>query len=414
MKTQKNVFSLVILFFLSGAVNLFASTNATVGLCPGPGFHYTTISAALAAVPPGAVISVCPGNYPEQLLITQAVTLKGIASSTNDAVVIVPPAGGLLQNTTDLDTGIPVAAQILVQNTTGVGIGNLTVDANGSNINGCSPDPEGILFQNASGTVEYAAVRNQSLPPADIGCQSGEGIFVQTSTGTSTVTVENNSVHNYNKNGITGNDVGTTLRATGNYVQGSGIVTNSAAQNGIQIAFGAKGVVNSNTVIDNNYFDPTSSAASDILLYDAAENSNITVNSNTLGNSQIPIGIYTDTPGTYGDGVTVSSNKIIGTSVYDAIDSCTNGNTVTGNTIFDSAESGVHLDASCGGTGNSSTATGNTIMESACAGVLVDPGTNGNTVSPNTYFTVPSTTTNSCPNTPKKKAGKAGRFAPAR
>ena len=90
------------------------------------------------------------------------------------------------------------------------------------------------------------------------------------------------------------------------------------------------------------------SSASDILLYDAAATSGIEVESNVLGNSQIPIAWETyDEYGApeNGNGVTVSSNKVFGTGYYDAIDVCTNNNTVTGNTIFNSAESGVHLDA---------------------------------------------------------------------
>ena len=33
---------------------------------------YPTISAAVAAVPAGSIVSVCPGTYPEQVQITKA------------------------------------------------------------------------------------------------------------------------------------------------------------------------------------------------------------------------------------------------------------------------------------------------------------------------------------------------------
>ena len=161
------------------------------------------------------------------------------------------------------------------------------------------------------------------------------------------------------------------------------------AQNGIEIAFGAAGTIKSNNVIDHVYEDPTAATASDILLYDAESDVGIAVDTNILGNSQIPIGLETDTPGTYGDGVFVEGNKIFGTGAYDAIDLCTNGNIVTTNTIFNSAQSGVHLDAGCTGTGNNNTVKGNTIVESACAGILADPGTSGNTTTTDAYFTVP-------------------------
>jgi hypothetical protein len=387
--------------------------NVAVGLCAAQGTHYLTIQAAVTAVEAQTapnVVRVCPGTYHEQIVITAPLILEGIQSATpaplQDAVVILPPSGGAVQNTTDVCTypnycsnGFPIAAQILVENTTGVTISNLTVDGTGNGLSsGCSVNLDGILFQNASGTVGHVAVRNQLLNDVLTGCQTGDGIYVESSSGTSSVSVTASSVHNYNKNGITGRYAGTTLTATGNYVQGQGTLqVPLAAANGIELAFGAAGTINSNTVIDNVYGDPTSATAADILLFDTEEDVGIEVNSNTLGNSQVPIGLYTDTAGTYGDGVFVESNRIFGTGAYDAIDVCTNGNIVKSNTIYNSAESGVHLDASCGG-GTGETVTNNIIVESACAGILEDSGASG-TTTPNTNWTVPfpvATSTSAC------------------
>jgi hypothetical protein len=386
---------LVVVMALSGRA--FSATVA-VGTCTSL-MNYSTIQGAVNAVPAGSTIRICPGNYHEQVVINQKLTLTGIANSFNDAVVILPPAGGLAASTVDVDTANPIAAQILVQNTSGVLISNLTVDGTGNKLT-CGPDVQGILFQSASGTVNHVAVRNQMPNDVPNGCQVGKSIFVETATGlTSTVLVENSSVHNYNKNGITAHDAGTTLTVTGSYVQGSGVVpSGGAAQNGIEIAFGAAGKISLNTVIDNIYGDPTVADSTDILLYDAAENGAITVSSNTVGNSQIPIAVYTDTA-SLGDGVSVTGNKIFGTSTADAIDVCTNGNTVKTNAIINSAESGIHLDASCGSTGNNNVVSGNTILESACTGVLADTGTAGNTITSNIYYTVPFTvfsTTSRC------------------
>ena len=396
--------ALVVLIALSGYA--FSATVA-VGTCTTL-VHFATIQLAVnsvAAGSTGSIIMVCPGKYPEQVaIIAKGLTLEGIASPAGDAAVILPPATGLVANTADVDTGKPIAAQLLVQNAGPVSISNLTVDGTGNAITGCSTDLQGILFQNASGTVKHVAVRNQVPNGIPNGCQIGESIYVQTAAGQfSTVKVERSSVHNYNKNGITGNDAGTTLTLTGNYVQGAGVVpVPGAAQDGIQLGFGATGTIQGNTVIDNIYGDPTVAASANILLYDTAENSGITVTRNRVGNSQLPIALVTlgDDGANLGDGVTVTDNHIFGTSAYDAIDVCTNGSTVTGNTIFNSAESGVHLDASCGIhfgglTGNNNIATGNTILESACAGILFDPTTTGNTTTPDTYYTVPFPVTSS-------------------
>jgi hypothetical protein len=423
--------ALVVLIGLSGYS--FASTVAvgTNPACQPSLVHFATIQLAVNAVPPGSTIRVCPGTYHEQVLINKNLTLQGVATATQDAAVILPPTTGMVQNTVDVDDASkPIAAQLLVQNTsTAVSISNLTVDGTGNQIGGgCGLDLQGILFQSASGTINHVAVRNQVPNGTPNGCQIGESIYVQTATGLfSTVTVENSSVHNYNKNGITGNDSGTTLTASGNYVQGAGVVpVPGAAQNGIQLGFGAKGKISGNTVIDNIYGDPTVAASTDILLYDTAESSAITVSSNIVGNSQIPIALYTlgDDGANLGDGVSVTSNKVFGTSTYDGIDVCTNGNTVTGNTIFNSAESGVHLDASCGAffggaTGNNNSVTGNTMLESACAGILEDPGTTGNVpITPDTYYTVPfplTSSTGSCPFVAGPvRAKTAHKFSPAK
>ena len=416
------------------------ATYAAVGACTPPNpvtlaHTYATIQLAVTSSAPGTIIQICPGTYPEQVVIGKKLTLLGVVDPTAptvDAAVILPPTTGVVQNASDVDDSHPIAAQIFVHDTFAalVSISNVTVDGFGNQITGCL-DFMGILYQNASGTLNHLAVRNQV--PGDVlsGCQSGESVYVQSGTGkTSKVTVENSSMHNYNKNGITGNDAGTTLNLTGNYVQGSGVILPPvAAQNGIQLGYGAKGSIISETVIDNVYSDPNSYVSADILLVDTAENSGIKISSNVLGNSQLPIVLFTDFAygaSQYGDGVTITGNRIFGTSVYDAIDVCTSGNTVTGNTVFNSAESGIHLDASCGiffggpPTGNNNIATGNTIVESSCAGILADPGTAGNNTTPDTYYTVPFTITSSTgactiPSQFARAKGKtANRYSPKR
>ena len=348
--------------------------------------NFTTISQAIAAVPPGSTIMVCPGNYYEQLLITKRLTLEGVASGNENAAVIYPPAAGLVTNTSDARGA--VAAQILVQGVAGpVKITNLTVDGTGNNYT--SGDIRGILYQDASGTVLHVAARNQ-IPGGTLnGDQSGQGIMVETTSSSSAaLTVEDSSVHNYNKNGIVARYAGASLTATGNFVQGAGSVSGSAAQNGIEIAFsGATGSVKSNTVIDNVYYDPSTASSAGILLYDAKEDGSIQVSGNTVGNTQEGIQIFTDSPGTYGDGVSVSTNKIFGTSSFDAIDVCSSNNIINSNTIVNAAESGVHFDSSCGA-GNANSASSNTFIESACAGYLVDSGTS-NPSPVGTYLDVP-------------------------
>jgi parallel beta-helix repeat protein len=384
--------------FLACISALSAASTVQVGSCLSGLVKFTTIQAAINSVPSGSTIKICPGNYREQLLITDSLILLGVAHAGSDAVVIYPPTAGLVQNTTDQRGA--VAAQILVQSPTStpisVSLSNLTVDGTGNNYN--NDDLRGILYQDAGGTVNHVAVRNEIPGDVPTGIQSGQGIMVETTnfSGPATLNVLSSSVHNYNKNGILARYAGATLNATGNYVQGFG-PTGVIGQNGIELAFGgAAGTIKSNTVIDN-FYTGTDATASDILLYDASDTlGTVTVSGNTVGNSNIGIAIVAATVGTYGDFAAVSGNKVMASSLFDGIDVCSNNNTVTSNTIFNSTESGIHLDASCGTTGSNNSVKGNTILESACAGILQDPGTT-NTIGTNTYYTVPTLVAASCP-----------------
>ena len=399
---------------------LFAAT-VVVGTCKNL-VTFTSIQAAVNAVPSGSTIDICPGTYNEQISINKSVTLVGVPVNTSDAVIILPPTAGLGPNTTSLATGNPIAAQIWVLGPATVNINNLVVDSIGNGQSGCGqPTLVGVLYQNASGTLNHVATRNQWIGGSESdagsnGCQTGLGIFVQSgNSGTSTVNVMNSSVHDYQKNGITGNEVGTTLNVTGSDIVGQG-ATNGAAENGIQIGFGAAGTLTGNMVIDDVWapdtITDTGDAAAGILLYDSAV-SKATVKNNTVGNTQFGIALVTDTSGE-GDGASVTLNKVFGTRIFDAIDVCTNNNIIQTNTIMNSSESAIHLDASCGvfdgGTsGNGNAVTSNTIVD-ACTGILQDSGTT-NTTTPNTYFAAGTTIGSSCTPTPTRQlstGSKAG------
>ena len=139
--------------------------------------NFATIQLAVNSVPSGSTIKICPGNYPEQVLVNKKLTLLGIpnAGGTQDAVVISPPAGGMVVNTTDQKGA--VAAQILVKNTAGpVTISNLTVDGKGNQYN--NDDLRGILYQDASGTVKNVAVRNEVPNDTPTGAHASSVISV--------------------------------------------------------------------------------------------------------------------------------------------------------------------------------------------------------------------------------------------
>lgn len=409
-----------------------AASNTAAGLCSAAGTHYNTIQEAVNAVELLAAprtVRVCPGTYTEQVNITASLTLEGVASGTSDAAVVEPPyPGGLIQNGTDI-FGSPVAAQIFVASTSGsVTVEYLTVDGVGNNLAGCgAPTLEGIYFQNTSGTITHNTVRNQYQ--TDIvdygGCQNGLAINVESPNAGNTVTVSDNSVRAYQKNGITATgaatgpgSLGPSVTISGNYIVGLGAtalnwMTNApAAENGVQVGFGAKGSVSTNTVNDHIWEDDNSSqpynAASGILVYASP---GITVATNDIGSAQF--GISTDDDPFYGpaNGTQVTGNRIAGTQIFDAIDLCSNSNLAHGNIVYGSAQSAIHFDDSCG-SGNNNNATNNTINE-ACAGILQGTGT-GNTQSANGFANVTNTTLTGDVCTPTPGARSEGAKQQAR
>ena len=52
-----------------------------VGTCRHGLQTYPTISQAVSSVPAGSTVLVCPGNYPEQVTITQHLILRGVQSA---------------------------------------------------------------------------------------------------------------------------------------------------------------------------------------------------------------------------------------------------------------------------------------------------------------------------------------------
>jgi hypothetical protein len=357
-----------------------------VGTCLGAS-PYTTIQSAVSAAPSGGTVLVCPGTYPEQVTITQPLNLKGVQAGNMDAAVVTSPAGGVVFNTTNFTHGWPAAGQVLVQNTTGVNISNLTVDGSGNQLSACSPLLTayliGIYYQNASGSVNSVATRNQITN----GCYA-IGIYGETEgSATANFQIFNASVHSYGSAGIVTNQPGMTSKIVGNSIVGPG-PTAPLYQYGIQVGFGATSDVEGNTLVDNVAL--VGSGYLDISIF-IVYSSGAKVANNTVGNSNYGIATQTGS-GAPADHTTIIGNTVLATHndgytsyVGDAIDVCSNNNFIFGNNLYASDESGIHLDSSCGSTGNNNVVDHNTINE-ACAGILADTTTTGNTVKPDNLF----------------------------
>jgi hypothetical protein len=334
--------------------------------CPGSSFN--TIQAAVNAASNGDTIKVCPGTYNEQVRISKDITVRGVSYMNQDAAVVKP-------NVTAPNSSDGIAAIILAENSRNVELENLTVDGASNNINSCNQALAGIYYHNASGEVERMAVRNIRLGAGLTGCQNLYGILVQSDNNRrASVEVVESSVHDYQKNGITANNAGTELYARGNAVSGLG-PTPDIAQNGIQIGFGARGSIEGNTVINNNYSQCTAAkcdfVATNILIY---QSDNVRIANNTTGKSNVNIFVL-------GNRADVSGNTILDSDVFDGIDLVGNNNKATGNSIFNSDDAGVFVQ------GNRNSVKGNLINE-AREGVLEQAPSSNNDLNDNRFYNV--------------------------
>jgi hypothetical protein len=259
----------VLVLTLLGSNQLWASVSfAYVGSCR-PG-SFPTITAALAATPHANVVKVCPGTYPEQVLITYAVTLQGISSANSAEVIIASPPNGLAVNATD-DLGDPIAAQVFVENSPGpTQISDITLDAANNHV--LAPAYiAGIFLQNSPGMVNHVATRNQ------MGGAGGVGVWVEGGTSNPTVTVQNSSIRNFDDIGIwtqtnaaaselavtiTNNDenggFGSGVIANADIAMGPGATTTvshnylAGGATGVIAAASAKGSISGNTMINGD------------------------------------------------------------------------------------------------------------------------------------------------------------------
>jgi nitrous oxidase accessory protein NosD len=355
--------------------------------CPNAGF--THIQDAIDAASPGDHIRICKGTYVEQLTIRKALDIDA-----DSGAVLMPSA--MKPNTTSLFSGAPIATAILVADATDVSISGLTVDGLNNGISECAPDLEGITFQNASGNIVRAAIRNFKLATGLGGCQSGTGLFVQSGGGKiSKVEIEDCTIHDFQKNGITANEIGTTAFIRRNVVTGIG-PTAAIAQNGIQIGFGAGGAIAKNVVTNNEYsacsaVTMCAAVATNILV---TQSDGVEVSGNKAGISQVAIFVN-------GNGAEVERNETFAANVFDGIRVEGNQAEVRRNRVFNGAEAGIFV------MGNNNVLEDNVITEAAI-GILKETGSMGNLIAMNRFFDTPIAVQDPSP------AGLANKIQPQR
>jgi parallel beta-helix repeat protein len=332
-----------------------------------PTAAYTSIQAAVNAAKSGDLIRVCAGTYREQVVIDKSLSLEA-----DNGVIVIP--SDVVANATGPSSGDTIAAIIVVENAENVELEGLIVDGSNNGLTACGPRLIGILYQDASGSIEHNAVRHVRLSSNLPGCQSGNAIEVESSSsGQSIVSIADNSVDGYQKNGITANEPGSNVSITENAVSGLGPTT-GAAQNGIQIGFGAQGRITNNAVADNVYSPCESVAAcpanaTGILIY---QSNGVRVERNTVASSQVGIFIAANNG-------TIAGNTVFHSVVLDGIALVGNGNSVSTNDISSSDDAAVYIQ------GNNNTVFDNEFT-GAAFGIFKISGSSGTNHYGNQYY----------------------------
>jgi len=331
-------FRLLFLFIIGALLvphSIMAATF-TVGTCASP--SYPTISAAVAAATAGSIVKVCPGTYPEQVVISTSLTLEGITSGNASRAVITVPGSGFPMTVTSTIpdfAGKTVTPQVLVT-VPGVNISNITVDGTGASVS--TNVFAGIMYESgSSGIVKGVSTRNQISTGS-----YGAGIWAENGNPSAeSVTIENSSVHDMGDYGIIlgssqnppsltvtilKNDVASSFGGIGNNGANAIITSNLVTL----VTGGSYGIVmdgyRSSTT--GSITSNTVSNANIAAIYDSAQTS-ISIKSNLLWNSaNVGIGINAVN-------ATIELNTITKASVGIEF-SCSKGpNTVKSNTISD-------------------------------------------------------------------------------
>jgi hypothetical protein len=355
----------VALLFISGPV-LAASTFA-VGSCKPLLPSYPTISAAVAAVPAGSTVLVCPGTYPEQVTISQPLTLQGVLLGDSGQVIVTVPPAGLSVNTTSIE-GEAVAAHVLVS-AGPVNITNITVDSAGNNVNGAAPLAGLFYGSGSSGVINQVTTRNQITTATD-GFPLGTGIWAENGNSTNNeVTIQSCSVHDFNNTGIfVIGDQGANLTAV---IRGNNVSAATGTSFGGISVFSAGNVTNNFVTGPGNIVFPSGNDGGISIA-----NPSVTVSNNIVTNWHFGIADF--------DGATYTNNAVLNTGTAISL-LASSGGTANSNIISHSV---LAIELNC----NTHTIMHNTIN---------DAGTGLNDVpssfsSPNNFFNVQTIRNDGC------------------
>jgi parallel beta-helix repeat protein len=240
--------------------------------------HFDSIQDAINAVCPNGTVYIAEGIYDEQLNINKSVTLLGNGKGST-----------IITNTTILTDYFTTSADnypiVYIHNTDAVILENLTVDGAG---NGNSNYRYiGIGLYDAGGTLKNLEIKSIRDTPFS-GSQHGVSIYAYDVSGISrNLLIENCEIYDYQKNALSLSGADLSIEVRNNTITGEG-PTNITAQNGIQVGYGATGIIENNSIYGNWYTGPYWGASGGLVY----SSDNITIAHNIFDTNQMAVYYY--------------------------------------------------------------------------------------------------------------------------
>jgi len=251
---------------------------------------YGSIQAAVDAASSGDRIVVDGGTYREQVVVNKSLDLEGrdatIEHPDSPDAFTIPESGPTWEPTVLAFGGSASGGDISGADTVDVSVSGFTIDGRGR-----QPDARrkpAILYRNVN-SADRARVENNTVERMGVAGKETFGILAY---GDTSVAIRNNDVSGYERGGIGVNGDGGAhpspdASIRGNTVTGSTGIGEAWGPNGIQVGFGATGIVKRNTVRDNRYSDE-GAVASGILVF---ESDGIVVQDNEVTNADIALSV---------------------------------------------------------------------------------------------------------------------------
>jgi hypothetical protein len=233
-----------------------------------PKADFTSIQAAVNAASPGDKVNVCPGEYEEQVRVSNKDGIELNSTRTWQAVIKFPVV------TT------PPNALVHIQNSDDVEVNGFTITGP-FHTSGCvapALTSQGVFVDNSDDAEirgnHVTKIKNAN--PALYGCQDGIAVLVGRGSVNSvgSADLKFNLIDDYQKGGVVVDNAGSEGDVSFNAVEAAEDVQSIVAPNGIQVSRGATGKVDHNVVSENKY-TPQTTVGSGILLFQAAAGTRI-------------------------------------------------------------------------------------------------------------------------------------------